>query len=1073
MANVPSLSVVRDTAKPKKLGRYELEECLGAEAGRETYRARVRGLAGFDRVFIVKCFRRRPGVAISRTDPILLTAKRSTSVTDPRVARVLEADVIDGAAVVVTEFVQGLDLDRFREWAQVSGELAVGTDPSAENWQRRVAYLGAEIAGALAAMHGIAAPLVHGGLSPRNVIVTARGGIKILDAGLGMAAQKGGDAPSARAHAYAAPGPPGAEPTVASDVRALGAMIFELATGEPPQPGMTSAAARRMLEPLWPPMAEFIASMLAEDPSLRPRATRVAEVMAGVWAGIPEATMATDLAALVQNFSAFVADGAQGTGTPAPALEPPEPEPISSSASGILTVAPPAPSANSGSFFAVSDQATRVSPDGNYADALFQALSSDSGAPSPASPPPAVPSPPLAHGPASSAPPRGMTMRSFSTVKPAEILASRAMPSHAPGAAHQAALPVLSSGPLARDAAMPSLPPAPLVKPPVASTILLAPAPAPGRPRATMAASPPPPPGPPLPSGVVAMPPAEPAPEPVTDEFSDAIPAEPLPEAVDWGAQALAALGTQAGIQIALVPSERDAAALAAMQPAAESVSDPAIEEAFALAPLPPPPNAWNETQPVSSGARMSPIQAPAPEAPARSELLEEELLEDEPTPLLVSTNGGAAPAADPDYAAEAYPTEAYPTEGYAAEGYAAEGYAAGEAGEAQATEYEPEPIQPTALEATAFAADDGGEFTDEPAPVRVPQAMSATAARGPSASRSRSALKSRKAAITEGEDELFQPSSSNSRAKKVAIVLLAAAGLGAGAAALVLGPLGAKRHPAPVAMPGKSPPKKAIPGPAQATAPTEKAAVADKDESQPAGKAAAKAIGKPSLAESKGKAAEAKPSSAMPIGKPSAGKSASAVPPTGKDKAAVAVAPAVLEAPAKAKPVVADKPPGAVSQPAPTAPMVARAVPAGGSVRVRVTSQPPGARVWVNGEERGDTPCSIDIKAGTARVALVHAGFLTSQATVEIGEGTKIDESLKPVEPPMTGEARFRAECQTTGKLPIVVDGKETGILCPFSKMRVDPGNHNIGLLNPGTGKIHQKEVTLSPGVRSVVFQD
>jgi len=105
--------------------------------------------------------------------------------------------------------------------------------------------------------------------------------------------------------------------------------------------------------------------------------------------------------------------------------------------------------------------------------------------------------------------------------------------------------------------------------------------------------------------------------------------------------------------------------------------------------------------------------------------------------------------------------------------------------------------------------------------------------------------------------------------------------------------------------------------------------------------------------------------------------------------------------------------------------------------------------------------------------VVLVHAGYLSSQSTIEVAAGAKIDETLKPVEPPMTGEARFRAECQTPGKLPIVVDGKETGILCPYSKMRVEPGTHTIGVLVPATGKIHQKEITLSAGVRSVVFGD
>ena len=128
---------------------------------------------------------------------------------------------------------------------------------------------------------------------------------------------------------------------------------------------------------------------------------------------------------------------------------------------------------------------------------------------------------------------------------------------------------------------------------------------------------------------------------------------------------------------------------------------------------------------------------------------------------------------------------------------------------------------------------------------------------------------------------------------------------------------------------------------------------------------------------------------------------------------------------------------------------------------------------MWINGQERGDTPCTVEVKSGPARVALVHAGYLTSQSTIEVREGSKIDETLKPVEPPMKGEARFRAECQTQGRLPIVVDGKETGILCPFSKMRVDPGTHNIGLLIPATGKVHSKEVILFSGVRSIVFGD
>jgi hypothetical protein len=36
-----------------------------------------------------------------------------------------------------------------------------------------------------------------------------------------------------------------------------------------------------------------------------------------------------------------------------------------------------------------------------------------------------------------------------------------------------------------------------------------------------------------------------------------------------------------------------------------------------------------------------------------------------------------------------------------------------------------------------------------------------------------------------------------------------------------------------------------------------------------------------------------------------------------------------------------------------------------------------------------------------------------------------------------------------------------------------VEPGVHKIGLFVPALGQVHEKEVTLHPGVRSIVFGD
>ena len=1036
MANVPSLSVVRDQARPKKLGRYELEECLGVEGGRETYRARVRGLAGFDRIFAVKCLRRWSGSPISRADPFITTAKRMAGVTDARVARVLDADVIDGVAVAVTEFVHGLDLERFREWAQVSGELASGTDAAAVKWQKLVAYIGAEIAGGLAALHAMAPPFAHGGLSPRNVIATARGGIKLLDAGLAVAAQKGGEAFPQRSLAYAAPGPVPAEPVASGDVRALGAMLFEFASGELPPPGMPSAEARRLLETAWPAMAEFIASMLAEDPALRPRAAKAAEILANCWAEIPDASMVTEMAALVRNFSAFVADASPPGAPSSLPAEPFTPDRAPLGAAGLLSMPPPLPPASSGSFLSLSDAPTRVSADGGYASAIFQALPADAPARLSAGQSPTRVAAPPSRASAGPAAGHSPTMRSFAGLGTTGLPATRPPDP-------RAALPAKSAAPSTKELELPALLPTPVMSPraPTAPAPRAPTAPAPRAPTA---------PAPRAPTAPAPRAPTAPPPTAVSSPVVAQAPFEPEPmaEAADWGARALAALGTQAGLSIALLPPGPGAYDAAAAQgEAPPPVSDPAIDEAFEFAPPPPPSVAplppsvetWLTPPPEVQGARIASRQAPAQPQPAHVESLEDDLVEEEHEPMLLSSGGGQPAVAEAEGVTEEF---------------ALSSEIALEPGE------EPRPV----LEATAFVADDDFASAPEPAAPRVAQAMPTPEARESLRSSARSAMKSHSSLVGD-EADVDSWQARPSRAKKIAAVLVVAVAIGAGAAALMLGPLSRHGTPPGTALP-KSRPRKAVVSTPVASLPAAPAAAAGKT-----------AVGGKAAAETATPAARAavgnKPTSTAALAPTAAPSKVRATAPVAPTPTPAAPAPTVAVVAAPAPTVAAVAAPAhtvaAVVAPASATPALAE----GGAVRLRVASQPEGARVWINGEERGATPCAVDVKAGSARVVLVHAGYLSSQSTIEVAAGAKLEETLKPVEPPMTGEARFRAECQTTGKLPIVVDGKETGILCPYSKMRVEPGNHTIGVLVPATGKIHQKEITLSAGVRSVVFGD
>jgi serine/threonine protein kinase len=894
MATATKLAAVRDLAKPRKLGRYELEECLGAEGGIETYRARVRGLAGFDRIFAVKCLRRGRGGPVNLADPFIKTAKRIANVNDPHVARVLEADVVDGVAIAVTEFVHGLDLDRFREWAQVSGVLATGVDENAEKWQKIVAYVGAEVAGGLAALHALSPPIVHGGLSPRNVIATARGSVKVLDVGLRQSARNPDEQTSPRALAYAAPELSSAEPNPKSDMRALGAVLFELATGELPPAGAGSLAARKILDALWPSMADFVAGLLSEDPALRPTAAEAAKILSDFWSEIPEVSMVSEVEVMVRDFSGFVAESnVQHTLDPLPA-EPirQEPAPIAQ-APHVASPVPHAPSA-SGSFLAAGDGPTLAMPSGSYASGAFQELPTKASIPS------------FARG-------------------PIEI--------------------DLESG-LEGEAYLP---------PPLAESL-----------------------GAEIPLAPV-----------------------PIPELAEWGAQALAALGDQAGVSIlplAPAPESTSHAAVAAQAPLSP-VSDPVIDEAFAFASPPTPAPAGRAPVPTrnASGASEAPRSKHTLLLPAAYQPLEDDLIDDPHDPHAITTNALGLPGTP-----LAVPPDAPPVETDGGE----IGSGAGE-----------NPL----LEATAFVAEKEPGETEWAAP-RLAHVMAAPEADEVREPKTRTARRSGvdSAASGKGDEDLrFGPS----RVKRVAVLVAVSAGLvGAVAAALLtMGPVGNKKI-VPRAQPSPTSRKpNTIPPPAPTAVAAPKVAV-------------------PSVVAS----AKLAPS-ATQVAAPS---TAASVP--------VAPSAAVVAAPSAPPASAANKPAGGSS-----------------AITLPIASQPDGAMVWIDGEERGKTPCTVRLKPGSARLVLVLAGYVASQSAIEVHEGAKVDVALTAAEPPMAGEARFRVECATQGKLPVVVDGKETGILCPNSKLRVEPGRHTIGVLVPSTGSIHTKDLTLYPGVRSVNFGD
>jgi len=149
----------------------------------------------------------------------------------PNIATIFDFDSADVTDFLVTEYVPGATLD---------SKIALGPLP-----QREVLALGIQLAQGLEAAH--AQGVVHRDLKPANLRLTTDGRLKILDFGLAQLAQPEqeiGKTASMTASQqitgtlpYMAPEQLRGEPTDArSDIWALGAVLYELATAKRPFP---------------------------------------------------------------------------------------------------------------------------------------------------------------------------------------------------------------------------------------------------------------------------------------------------------------------------------------------------------------------------------------------------------------------------------------------------------------------------------------------------------------------------------------------------------------------------------------------------------------------------------------------------------------------------------------------------------------------------------------------------------------------------------------------------------------------------------------------------------------------
>jgi eukaryotic-like serine/threonine-protein kinase len=219
----------------RRAGAWRLLRGIGHGGMGEVYEAqRVEG--GFSQRAAIKLLRPESGAQLER-----FHAERQilARLEHPGIARLLDGGIADdGLPYMAMEFVEGRNITRY--CAETGATLA----------QRLALFC--QVCDAVAYAHRNL--VVHRDLKPANILVDARDQVKLLDFGIAKLlhtapdeshTQGGGAAPLTPM--YAAPEQlTGAAVTTATDVYALGLLLFELLTDQRPWPEATTSVARAL-----------------------------------------------------------------------------------------------------------------------------------------------------------------------------------------------------------------------------------------------------------------------------------------------------------------------------------------------------------------------------------------------------------------------------------------------------------------------------------------------------------------------------------------------------------------------------------------------------------------------------------------------------------------------------------------------------------------------------------------------------------------------------------------------------------------------------------------------------------
>jgi serine/threonine protein kinase/predicted ATPase len=219
-------------------GNYELLDRIGEGGMAEVWRARSRGVAGFEKTVVIK--RVLPSLMAKKTFAELLIreAKIAALLSHPNVVQIFDLGEQEGAYFIAMEYVHGRDLGQAMSYKPRSDRDAQGLDLALKLWILSQACRALDYAHRRRGADGRPLNIVHRDVSPQNILLGYEGHVKVADFGIARADEaelgKGEDPKVLRGkYAYMSPEQSRGEPLDRrSDLFALGIVLYELIVGK-------------------------------------------------------------------------------------------------------------------------------------------------------------------------------------------------------------------------------------------------------------------------------------------------------------------------------------------------------------------------------------------------------------------------------------------------------------------------------------------------------------------------------------------------------------------------------------------------------------------------------------------------------------------------------------------------------------------------------------------------------------------------------------------------------------------------------------------------------------------------